>query len=179
MNTLVLMGVQREYLSEGRRYRMQGIRPSLQKIEMLLLHARQRRWLIVHVQHLEVGAYFSADEPHSKLIEGFEPLEGEWLIAKSKLSAYSNGNFRHILDRAPGKVYVAGYCSSSGCAATIAAAELHNHRLTLVQDASWTIESAGTSEADMHRCACAMLRLHCDLINTNDCLALEGNMQAA
>lgn len=160
--TLVVIDIQKEYVTPGRPFNLTGIGPSLLNARQLLQHARGGHWSVVHVQHLQEGAVFNRDAPESGFIEGFEPLENEPLIQKSKLSAFTNPDFEAALEAAGStEVFVIGYGSTMCCLATIVDAALYGRKLTFVHDASWArAPGASFDEAETHRHATAILGIH-------------------
>ena len=60
MKALIVIDIQREYISTGRSFHIGSIGPSLQNAYLMLQHARKEGWPIVHVQHLQDGNLFNA-----------------------------------------------------------------------------------------------------------------------
>ena len=178
-STLVVVDAQREYLAEGRPFQLRGIGPSLENIRRLAAFARRERWCVIHVQHVQVGNVFAPGGEYSAFIAGLEPMEGETLITKSQLSAFTNPNMSFVLNQRKGDVYVAGYGSAMCCMATILSGAALGHKMTFVHDASWAVAREGLSEADMHRSACAVMGIHAQMRTTEACMNFEMGQLAA
>lgn len=170
--TLVLIDVQKEYVTPGRPFFLSDIGPSLQNCRLLLASARRNGLRILHIQHLGDGPVFNRNAPESGFVDGFEPQGAEFHLTKAKLPCYSNPQFATLLDhKASGPIFVAGYGSTMCCLATIAAAPLFGHRLTFIHDASWARAAGGLSEAEQHRNAAALLAAHGGLSTTGEALS--------
>ena len=169
--TLVVIDIQREYVTPGRPFFLSGIAPSLSNARTLLRHARTQGWSVIHVQHLQDGPLFNGRDEHSDFVEGFAPDEGGTLIVKNKLSAFTNPDFATALGDPEAEVYVIGYGSTMCCMATIVDAGLFGRKFTLVHDASWArAPNPSFEEAEMHRHATAILGIHGKLQTTDEVL---------
>jgi ureidoacrylate peracid hydrolase len=169
--TLVVIDIQKEYVTPGRPFFLTGIAPSLSNARALLEHARQQGWPVVHVQHLQEGPLFNVAEEYSDFVEGFAPQNGETLIVKNKLSAFTSPEFVKALGEPEADVYVIGYGSTMCCMATIVDAALFGRKFTLIHDASWArVPNPSFEEAEMHRHATAILGIHGQLQTTEHVL---------
>ena len=176
---LVMIDIQNEYVTPGRPFHLAGIQPSLARALELLGHARAAGWPIIHVQHLQGGAVFNHADPLSGFVDGFEPLQGERVITKAKLSAFSNPDFEAAVREHEGDVLVAGYGSTMCCLATIVDAALYGRKLTFVHDASWARSPGPTfTEAETHRHATAIIGIHGKLASVAE-VATLATAQAA
>jgi ureidoacrylate peracid hydrolase len=160
--TLVVIDVQKEYITPGRPFYLSGIEPSLSNARRLLEHARAEGWSIIHVQHLQDGAVFNRDDPASGFIESFEPFAAELHVKKDKLSAFTNPQFAAAIEAADSAdIFVMGYGSTMCCLATVVDAPLYGRKLTFVHDASWArAPGPAFNEAETHRHATAIIGIH-------------------
>ena len=116
---LVAIDIQREYTTQGRRYYINGVEPSLENCRKVLSHARGQRWPVAHVRHVQGGHLFNETMPYSRFVEGFEPLPHEFVFTKNNFSCYSNAAFSDLLESARrGTVYIIGYNSLMCCLST-------------------------------------------------------------
>src|SRR6185295_8607364 len=94
---LVVIDIQKEYVTEGRPYFINGIGPSLEKAKSVMATARAAGWELVHIRHLQKGEIFSPESPYSGFVAGFEPAKGESEIVKGDYSCYSAPEFARLM----------------------------------------------------------------------------------
>ena len=168
---VVAIDIQQEYTTAGRPFYLAGIEPSLENCRRILRHARTKGWPVIHVRHLQAGAVFNPDEPHSRFVSGFEPEAGEPVVTKSRLSSYSNEEFGRLIDGCGGsELLVIGYGSPMCCLATIVAGAVFGHKFSFVHDASWARAISGSTEQDVHESATRILSIHAKLVSTAEVL---------
>ncbi len=168
--TLVMIDVQREYVTPGRPLFMEMIGPSLENAGLLLDHARASDWRIIHVRHEQRGPLFTKGGAFVDCVEGFEPLPGETIIIKSQISAFSEPRFLAEIQAAgPQTVHVAGYGSSTCCLAAMVGAPLFGRRFSFVHDASWASSPRiDCTESEAHWHATSVIALHGDVVSTEE-----------
>lgn len=88
---LILVDIQKEYITPGRPFFLNGIEPSLENCRRLLVHARKNHWELIHIQHSNgsSAARFNPTDPHFDFVEGFEPIADEKRFVKTDFSCYS------------------------------------------------------------------------------------------
>lgn len=92
---LIVIDIQKEYLTPGRSYQLSDVGPSLVQARGVLNQARAQGWVIVHVKHLnENGEIFSGKNEYSDYAPGFEPCAGEFEVIKHDFSSYSSPRYR-------------------------------------------------------------------------------------
>lgn len=119
---LVSLEIQLEYTMIGRPFSIPGIEQSLGNCRRLLDHARSHRWIVAHVRHVQDGPVFSDRNEYAACVPGFEPLPGEPVFEKSRLSCLSSPGFSALMDAAAhagNEVYIMGYSGELGCLATL------------------------------------------------------------
>jgi nicotinamidase-related amidase len=148
----VLIDVQREYTSPGRPFQIKSIGSSLANCRRMLDFARMHSWPIAHVRHLQDGHLFNESLEYSRFVEGFEPLPGEMLFTKSKLSCYSSQPFRSFMESARQEdVYLVGYNTQMCCLSTVVEGYHLGHRFNYVADASCARATPNACEQEAHR----------------------------
>lgn len=181
---LVVVDIQKEYITPDRPFCLAGIGPSLANAERVLRHARQNGWQVIHVQHLQPSkqaensqsspdtencAIFSADNEFSDFIPGFAPEAGESIAVKSDFSSYSSPAYRELLAACEGRdLYLLGYGSTMCCLATIVDGYHRGHRYRFIADASWSKKSELFTEAARHAHAVDVLRTFCEIRKTEE-----------
>ncbi|MEB0043346.1 MULTISPECIES: cysteine hydrolase [unclassified Pseudomonas] len=159
MKALIVIDIQREYISTGRSFHIGSIGPSLQNAYLMLQHARKEGWPIVHVQHLQDGNLFNAASDTSDFIDGFVPEGGETHAIKGNYSSFSSPDFvDFVKQHADHEFVVIGYGTTMCCLSTIVEGYHRGYRFALVEDASAALAAEGKSEASMHQHAAAILK---------------------
>jgi len=158
MKALVVIDVQREYTTPGRRFQIQSIGSSLNNAYAMLRHARGMRWPIVHVQHLQQGEIFNPQSEYSDFVDGFVPERGEVLAVKGNYSAFSSPEFsRFVADHANHELLVVGYGTTMCCLSTVVDGYHRGYRFALVEDACAARATRGLTEDSLHEHAVAIL----------------------
>jgi ureidoacrylate peracid hydrolase len=169
MKCLVVIDVQNEYVSPGRKFHIRSIEPSLEKARVMLGFARSQKWPIAHVQHLQDGDLFGRSNDTSKFIVGFAPSDGEVHAVKGNYSAFSSPAFvKFAADHADHEFIVIGYGTTMCCLATIVDGYHRGYRFALVEDACAAKATESRSEAAMHDHATAILAPFCRITRARD-----------
>jgi ureidoacrylate peracid hydrolase len=171
---LVNIDIQREYTTPGRPFYLTGIEPSLRNCGLLLLHARDGSWPVIHVRHIQKkGHLFDEAMEFSRFVEGFEPLPSEPVFTKSNLSCYSDEGFSRMMESAyHDQVYIVGYNSLMCCLSTLVDAFHRGHRLNYVADASLARATRSADEQEAHRHATEILSIYANIVATDEVLAV-------
>jgi nicotinamidase-related amidase len=167
--TLVVVDIQREYIMQGP-FLLDGIAPSLENCRCVLAHARRHSWSILHVRHVAQGPVFAGER--AEFIDGFTPSFNEPTFIKNEISPYTNAQFAEVMMASKNTdVFVMGYGSTQCCLATIVGGSALGLRHSLISDASWARAlSTDMSEADSHRYATEIVRLHGNITSTRQVL---------
>ena len=170
--SLVVIDVQREYVTPGRPYCIRGIDPSLANARVVLAFARNNHWEIIHVRHLQDGDLFGKTSPYSDYAEGFEPQRGEMEITKNNYSCYSSDDFARLMhERKERPVYVIGYGSTKCCLATIVEGHHRGQKMLFVADASNAKRSERFDEDALHKHATDILSSFSTVVSTQEVVA--------
>ena len=155
---LVLIDIQREYTTPGRPFYLNGIAGSLERCQKLLMHARENKWDIVHVQHSngEQAARFNPMTDYFKFVEGFEPQPHEMHIVKNDFSCYSNVEYSNYMTKLMAldeqvNIFMAGYNSVMCCQSTLEEARRLKHKINYISDASLAKSLNGRPEIECHQ----------------------------
>lgn len=164
---LCLIDIQREYNTEGRAFFIPELQRSLSNAQNVLKHARNQKWPIVHVQHLQEKGIFAKGNPLADFIEGFEPLKGEAHVTKGDFSSFSSPEFTEFLKAHKDKeILVVGYGSTMCCLSTIVDGYHRGYKFQLLTDATAAKPTPNYSTDDLHRAACEILGTFCKLTKT-------------
>ncbi|SDX23548.1 Nicotinamidase-related amidase [Marininema mesophilum] len=168
-NALVLIDIQREYVTEGRPFYIRSIGPSLENAKTMLEKARTEGWMVVHVRHLQEGEIFNADSEFSDFVQGFEPRIGEREITKYKFSCFSSEEFSEMMDRLKEyRIHIVGYGSTMCCLSTIVEGYHRGHQMIFIHDASNAKEMDKFSEESHHAHATEIMATFADVATTQE-----------
>jgi ureidoacrylate peracid hydrolase len=161
---LCVIDVQKEYNTDGRPFCIPNIQNSLAKGQEVLKFAREKRWPIVHVQHLQESGIFAKGDTHANFIDGFEPALHETSIAKSNFSCFSSKDFCQFLEKHKDKeVVVIGYGSTMCCLSTIIEGYHRGYKFVYVRDASAAKPTAAHSSEELHKAAVDIVSTFCSI----------------
>lgn len=162
---LVLIDIQKEYVTQGRPFYLNGIEDSLNKAKSCLEYARLNNYKIIHVRHIQDGDIFSKDNHFSDFIEGFEPLDNEHIITKSNFSAYSSTEFVEVIGHSDKHIYIIGYGSTMCCLSTIIEGYHRGNKLFFVSNASYAKKTSIADETNMHIYATEIIKSFAKVID--------------
>jgi len=169
---VVAIDIQREYVTPGRPFHLDGIEAPLANCRRVIGHARAMSWPLAHVRHVQEGHVFNEALPYSQFVEGFEPLGHEMVFTKGKLSCYSDLHFRELMESIRGEdVFIIGFNSIMCCLATIVDGYNRGHKLTFVHDASLAKATKHAKEHEMHIHATDIIGIYARVVTTEDVLA--------
>ncbi|KAF1041983.1 MAG: Maleamate amidohydrolase [Herbaspirillum frisingense] len=158
MKALVVIDIQKEYTTPGRRFHIKGIGGSLENAMAMLNVARENGWPIVHVKHAQEGEIFNPASETSAFVDGFSPLEGEALAVKNNISSFSSPAFEQFVAAHPKHEFVViGYGTTMCCLSTIIDGYNRGHKFSIVGDACAARASTSFSEQSMHEHALKIL----------------------
>lgn len=147
---LVLVDVQKEYVTEGRPFCLETIAPSLNNIRRLLAHARQKGWRVVHMRHQQNDDFFTYGSEYAQFIDGFAPIDKEYSFTKNDFSCFSSVDFQAMVERNRHReIIIVGYSTAMCCLSTLIDAHHRGHEFTFVTDATCAKRTARYSEQDM------------------------------
>ncbi len=172
---VIAIDIQREYITPGRPFRLNGIEPALENCRRVLEHAREERWPIAHTRHLQDSHLFNADTEYSRFIEGFEPLPHEMVFVKNMLSCFSSPEFAKMMETAKRHpIYVIGFNAQMCCLSTLVDGFHRGHRMSLVADATWARSTALGDERESYPWIKQILAVYADIVDTEEVLAIGG-----
>lgn len=173
-NILILIDIQKEYITKNRPFYLNGINESLHNCKKILSMARDKNWEIAHVVHAkEGGKIFATNSEFTELVEGFEPIASERVFTKSLYSCYSDEAYaEYMRENKSNKIYIIGYNSIMCCLSTIIEGYHKGQNITFVQDASLAKSTKDFTEEDMHKHSVSIIETagFAEVINTADLL---------
>ncbi len=176
MPVLVLVDVQKEYVTEGRAFCLETIQESLDNCKKLLDHARANSWKIIHMHHAQNAEYFARGSEYSEYIEGFEPRENEFNIEKSDFSCFTAPQFSSLIDKYRHEnIILAGYGCTMCCLSTLIQAHHRGFEFYFVKDATCAKRTPNYGEQDMKDHTLDIMTAFATLVSTEQVLAKSGN----
>lgn len=161
-NILIVIDMQKEYISEGRRFFIPSYESSMKNALNMLNNARKKQWEIIHIKHYQNNDIFNPREKYSDFIEGFIPKYNERVFIKNKLSCFSNQDFLSYMESLSNHddIYIMGYSSNLCCLATIVDAYCRGYHVNFVADASMAKPLADWDEKELHKAIIAILSVY-------------------
>ena len=154
MAVLIVIDIQKEYITPGRDFYLKGIEPSLANANKVLAFARQQQWHIVHVQHVRKdpqSSVWNRSSGFCDFVPGFEPLANETHILKHQFSCYSAPEFvKYIEEYKNEALYMIGYNTRMCCLSTAVEGYHRGHIYHVISDATLAKATEQFSETDMH-----------------------------
>lgn len=174
MAVLVLIDVQKEYITEGRPFCLETIAPSLENLRALQAHARKQGWKVVHMYHQQNSECFTYGSEFSQYIEGFEPLEGEKNFMKTDFSCFSSPEFTAMIDRNRNQeIIVAGYGATMCCLSTMIDAHHRGYDVLFVKDATCAKRTTHFGEQQLKDFVVDIAPAYATLVTTAEVLEKE------
>ncbi len=172
MPLLVLSDIQKEYITEGRAFYLKTIKESLDNCRKLLAFARENSWKIVHIYHEQNEENFARGGEYSGYIEGFEPIEDEYNIAKTNFSCFTAPEFAALIDKYRHEdIVLAGYGCTMCCLSTLVDAHHRGFDFYFVKDATCAKSTQNFEEQDLKDRTLDILNAFCTLVTTEQVLA--------
>ncbi len=158
-NILVLIDIQKEYVTPGRPFYLSGFEPSLENSRQLLAFARKNNWEIIHIQHSngETAERFNSKTEYFDFVDDFKPINSEKHFVKMDFSCYSSPEFNTYMSElftskeAAPNIYLIGYNTVMCCLSTLEEARRKKHKMHLVKDATLAKAIGNVTEKDMHQ----------------------------
>lgn len=158
MKALVVIDVQKEYTTPGRRFHIKDIAASLENAQSMLAVARENGWPVIHVKHQQEGEVFNPASELSAFVDGFAPLDGEAVAVKHNISSFSSPAFaQFVAAHAKHEFVVVGYGTTMCCLSTIIDGYNRGYKFSIVGDACAARASDAFSEQSMHEHALKIL----------------------
>jgi len=122
---LVLIDIQNDYFPGGS-FEVPGSTEAGRQAGRLLGFFREKKWPIVHVQHLSVrsgASFFLPDTPGAEIHESVAPLPGETIIQKNYPNSFRGTALRETLQQVKAeRLVIAGMMTQMCVDATVRAA---------------------------------------------------------
>ncbi|WP_196593466.1 isochorismatase family cysteine hydrolase [Pectinatus sottacetonis] len=171
-NILVVVDIQKEYITKGRAFYINNIGKSLTNAKKILEKARKEKWNVIHIKHLQDGKIFNPNSGYSDFVDGFIPLDNEIVLEKHNFSCFSNTKFALEMKNInqDDNVFVIGYSSTLCCLATIIDGYCRGIKFNYISDASNAKKSEKFNEAELHSVMTDVLSRYANIINSEELL---------
>lgn len=169
---IVLVDLQKEYLSRHRALRLNGVEKALEKCRRLVDVARSRGFPIAFMRWAQKSKFFNAVQDYSAWIDGFTPLGSDMVFERSMPSCYANKQFAEMMDSGGGEnAVLAGFTGTIACLSTIVDAYSRGHRITFHADASASHALDSRSGASTHGLVSQIISLYGPVTTTDQWIA--------
>jgi ureidoacrylate peracid hydrolase len=169
---LLVVDIQKEYVTKGRPFFIESIGPSIDNAKKVLSHARTLGWPIVHVKHVQKGEIFSPESPYSEYADGFRPQKGEKEFVKENFSCYSNPEFAaEMKTYYKDEIVVVGYGSTMCCLSTIIDGYHRGQKFVFVKDATCAKKGPTLSEQSLHTHATEIILPFAKVCSTHELIS--------
>ncbi|WP_196606827.1 isochorismatase family cysteine hydrolase [Pectinatus frisingensis] len=175
-NILIVIDIQKEYITQGRAFYINGIEESLINSKKILENARNNKWEIIHIKHLQNGKIFNPDSKYSEFVDEFLPLRNEIVLEKHDFSCFSNTTFLLKMKKLhqSDNIFIIGYSSTLCCLATIIDGYCKGIRFNYVFDASKAKRSVKFNENELHSVVVDILSKYSNIVSTKEILEQQS-----
>jgi len=176
---LVLVDLQREYVTKPRLMAVPGATPALEHCRAALAHARARGLPVAHCRQVSKSSFFNRSSKFSAWIEGFEPTAAEMVFDHEQPSCYSNKQFSSIMDDCGGHFVIAGFAGETACLSTIVDAYHRGHQVTYLSDASASHDLGNLTGQAVQETVTEIIRVYGEVLDTQSWVASMSRPRTA
>jgi nicotinamidase-related amidase len=169
--TLVLVDLQREYISSPRVLAVPEAKGALANCRAALVHARAMGFPVAYVRWINRSSLFNAATPFSRWIEGFEPHGVDMIFERNKPSCYASADFAEVMSAGGGNFVLAGFAGEAACLATAIDAFHRGHDVTYLADASASHALDDIAANDVQRIVSSIAGLYGNVVATKTWIA--------
>lgn len=168
---LVLVDLQKEYITPNSPFCLDNIEPALQNLRALQEHARKNNWIIVHIKHQQNAEIFGYGSPNSEFIEGFETIGDEKEMIKQNFSCFASPEFVALMDKYRNMdVVLAGFSAAMCCLSTLIDAHHRGYEFIYVADATAARRTENFDELTVKNCVVDIARAYAHVVTTEEVL---------
>src|SRR5205085_7039976 len=169
--TVVLLGLQAEYVATLRALGVPGATAAPANCRVALAHARAKGFPVAFVRWLARSAFFNPATRFSRWIEGFEPFGSDMVFERDQPSCYASASFDQVMTECGGNFVLAGFAGETACLATAVDAFNRGHRIKFLSDASASHPLDEVAAGDVHRIVSKVIGLYAETILTRNWVA--------
>jgi nicotinamidase-related amidase len=134
---LIIIDAQREYVDGA--LPLVGVDAAINETAQLLARARKSGTPIIHIVHKGKGALFNPDGHYFAIVAPLQPLSGEVVIEKTRVSAFADTKLEEAIQHTGRKnLIIAGFMTHNCVNSTARAARDLGYVPTIVADATAT-----------------------------------------
>jgi nicotinamidase-related amidase len=164
---LVLIDMQKEYVTEQRLMAMPEAKAALANCRAVLHHARSTGFPIAHVRQLSRSPFFNPTTEFSGWIEDFQPIGADMVFDRNLPSCYTNKQFADLMDSCGGHFIIAGFAGETACLSTAIDAYHRHHHFTFLADASASHRLGKFSATSVHDMITAIIGAYGRILDTD------------
>ena len=171
MPILVLVDMQKEYITSSRALSLAGADQALENCRRVLAHARHARIPVAFMRWRGVSPFFNPATPFAGWIEGFVPTRDDAVFERNRPSCYASAPFADMMAHAGNHIILAGFAGEAACLATAIDAFHRGQRLTFLEDASASHELGEFDASEVHGVISRIVELYGDVSSTHTWIA--------
>lgn len=134
---LIIIDAQREYVDGA--LPLVGVDAAIAEIAQLLTRARKSGTPVIHIMHKGKGGLFNPDGHHFEMVAPLQPLTGETVIEKMRVSAFADTKLEEAIQRTGRKnLIIVGFMTHNCVSSTARAARDQGYVPTIVAAATAT-----------------------------------------
>lgn len=177
--TLVLIDMQKEYVTSSRALSLSGADKALENCRRALAHARSLRIPVAFVRWRGTSPFFNPATPFAGWIEGFVPTRDDAVFERSRPSCYASAPFADMMAHAGNHIVLAGFAGEGACLATVFDAFHRGQKLTFLEDASASHELGEFDASEVHGVISRIAELYGDVCSTHSWIASTATSRTA
>lgn len=167
----VFVGLQLEYVSEGRAHYLASGPSAVCKCGRLLERLRALKMPIAHFRLVQTGHFFNRASPYSQWIDTVRPQPHEYVFEHELPSCYSNSPFCELMDGVEQpEIVLSGLSGEFTCLSTVIEGFHRGHKTTFVADCSASA-SFGSGECEAHEAVQRIVELYSNVVSLDDVLS--------
>ncbi|MBU1425531.1 MAG: cysteine hydrolase [Gammaproteobacteria bacterium] len=118
---LIIIDAQREYVDGA--LPLVGVDAAIAETAQLLTRARKSGTPVIHIMHKGKGGLFNPDGPYFEIVAPLQPLTGETVIEKMRVSAFADTKLEEAIQRTGRKnLIIVGFMTHNCVSSTARAA---------------------------------------------------------
>lgn len=177
--TLVLVDMQKEYLSRSRALSLAGADAAIDNCRRALNHARRVGIPVAFVRWRGASPFFNPATPFAGWIDGFVPTRDDAVFERGRPSCYASAPFADMMAHAGGPIVLAGFAGEAACLATAIDAFHRGQRVTFLEDASASHGLGEFDASEVHAVISRIVELYGDVCSTHSWVASTTRHRAA
>jgi nicotinamidase-related amidase len=163
---LVLVDMQREYVTGTRLMALPHAASAIENCRAALEHARSKGFPVAFIRQFSRSAWFNPATAFSNWISGFEPTCADMVFERESPSCYSSPQFAQFMEGCGGHFVLAGFAGETACLSTAIDAFHRKHRFSYLADASASHALGDLTATDVQKAVTRIVEVYGEIITT-------------